>query len=46
MNNAMCRMFGILGSIDHESSVRQVIYDILDEFADTMATLGEKAGLD
>lgn len=41
-----CPVGQIVGSINHESSVRQVIYDILEEFADTVGGLGEKTGLD
>lgn len=41
-----CPVGQIVGDITQESSVRQVIYDILDEFADTMSTLGERAGLE
>ncbi|RZL87777.1 MAG: nitronate monooxygenase [Variovorax sp.] len=40
-----CPVGQIVGSINQESSVRQVIYDILDEFADTMEGLGERSGL-
>jgi len=41
-----CPVGQIVGSINQESSVRQVIYDILEEFADTVEGLREKAGLD
>lgn len=41
-----CPVGQIVGNIEHESSVRQVIYDILEEFAETMSTMGERAGID
>lgn len=41
-----CPVGQIVGDIDQESSVRQRIYDILDEFAETMSTLPERAGLE
>lgn len=41
-----CPVGQIVGDIHHESSVRQVIYDILDEFGETMASMGERVGID
>jgi NAD(P)H-dependent flavin oxidoreductase YrpB (nitropropane dioxygenase family) len=40
-----CPVGQIVGDIDQESSVRQVIYDILDEFVETMGSMNERAGL-
>ncbi|WP_256856671.1 nitronate monooxygenase family protein [Variovorax sp. KK3] len=40
-----CPVGQIVGTINQESSVRQVIYDILAEFADTMEGMGERSGL-
>jgi len=40
-----CPVGQIVGTINEESSVRQVIYDLLDEFADTMSGLANKVGL-
>ena len=41
-----CPVGQIVGNINNESSVRQVIYDILAEFAETMETMGTQVGLD
>jgi hypothetical protein len=41
-----CPVGQIVGRINSESSVRQVIYDILAEFADTITALPEKAGME
>ena len=41
-----CPVGQIVGDINHESSVRQRIYDILDEFAETMQILPARAGLE
>lgn len=41
-----CPVGQIVGNIDQESSVRQRIYDILDEFAETMATLPARTGFE
>ena len=41
-----CPVGQIVGSINNESSVRQVIYDMLEEFADTMGSLAHKVGLE
>jgi hypothetical protein len=40
-----CPVGQIVGRINHESSVRQVIYDILEEFADTVGALPARTGL-
>jgi len=40
-----CPVGQIVGRINQESSVKQVIYDILEEFADTMEKLPEKTGM-
>ena len=41
-----CPVGQIVGTINNESSVRQVIYDILEEFADTMSGLPKKTGME
>lgn len=41
-----CPVGQIVGTINQESSVRQVIYDMLEEFAGTVEGLGEKVGFD
>lgn len=41
-----CPVGQIVGDITHESSVRQRIHDILDEFVEAVSTIGERAGLD
>ena len=46
LDHMTCPVGQIVGDITHESSVRQRIYDILDEFAETMSTLPARAGLE
>lgn len=41
-----CPVGQIVGSINQESSVRQVIYDILEEFVDTVEGMGERVQLE
>ena len=41
-----CPVGQIVGDIVHESSVRQRIHDILEEFVETMGTMAARAGLD
>lgn len=41
-----CPVGQIVGSINNESSVRQVIYDVLEEFAETVSDLPGKIGLE
>ena len=41
-----CPVGQIVGDMRHESSVRQIIYDMLDEFGETMAGMGERAGIE
>lgn len=40
-----CPVGQIVGDIDHESSVRQRIHEVLDEFAETVGSIAERAGL-
>jgi NAD(P)H-dependent flavin oxidoreductase YrpB (nitropropane dioxygenase family) len=46
LDHMTCPVGQIVGDINHESSVRQVIYDILDEFVETLGSMSERAGLD
>lgn len=46
LDHMTCPVGQIVGDITHESSVRQRIYDILDEFAETMSVLPERVGLE
>ncbi|MEO8299562.1 MAG: nitronate monooxygenase family protein [Burkholderiales bacterium] len=41
-----CPVGQIVGTMTQETSVRQVIYDILEEFGDTIANIGDAAGLE
>jgi NAD(P)H-dependent flavin oxidoreductase YrpB (nitropropane dioxygenase family) len=41
-----CPVGQIVGSMKHETSVRQVIYGMLEEFGETVESLGARAGLE